>query len=180
MLCMLLLEPGDGVLTEQYSYSHLVEHTLKLHGNHALPVAMDALGVQPDALRAVLQVGTIVACHSLLHVPACCFDCVDANVTATSLTTGNPQLSLCIKPSVETEPSLGCRVFGRNVGHRQVWTRALVVSLQAARAAGGRQPRVFYTVPTGQNPTGLSAQPSSTYNTLLSSILGHEHATSCW
>lgn len=55
MLCMLLLEPGDGVLTEQYSYSHLVEHTLKLRGNHALPVAMDALGVQPAALRTVLQ-----------------------------------------------------------------------------------------------------------------------------
>jgi DNA-binding transcriptional MocR family regulator len=55
MLCMLLLEPGDGVLTEQYSYSHLVEHTLKLRGNHAVPVAMDALGVQPAALRAVLQ-----------------------------------------------------------------------------------------------------------------------------
>ena len=56
MLCMLLLEPGDGVLMEQYSYSHLVEHTLKLRGNHAVPVAMDALGVQPAALRSVLQV----------------------------------------------------------------------------------------------------------------------------
>jgi DNA-binding transcriptional MocR family regulator len=60
MLCMLLLEPGDGVLTEQYSYSHLVEHTLKLRGNHAVPVAMDALGVQPAALRAVLQVSRIM------------------------------------------------------------------------------------------------------------------------
>jgi DNA-binding transcriptional MocR family regulator len=60
MLCMLLLEPGDGVLTEQYSYSHLVEHTLKLRGNHAVPVAMDALGVQPAALRSVLQASLVV------------------------------------------------------------------------------------------------------------------------
>lgn len=56
MLCMLLLEPGDGVLTETYTYSHMIESTLKLHGHHAIPIAMDAAGMQPDALRAVLLV----------------------------------------------------------------------------------------------------------------------------
>lgn len=83
MLCSLLMEAGDYMLTEQYTYSHMVEGTINLRGYKALPVAMDASGMLPDALSAALEEATA-----------------------------------------------------------------------AAKRTGGRPPRVLYTVPTGQNPTG--------------------------
>lgn len=77
------MEAGDYMLTEQYTYSHMVEGTINLRGYKALPVAMDASGMLPDALSAALEEATA-----------------------------------------------------------------------AAKRTGGRPPRVLYTVPTGQNPTG--------------------------
>ena len=148
MLCMLLLEPGDGVLTEQYSYSHLVEHTLKLRGNHAVPVAMDALGVQPAALRAVLQVcaasrNVEASCSASACFVHCCQDGRRADDAGVSFT------FVCHAHGIQGSACQAHRMFCR--------LTFLHTMPQATRAAGGRQPRVFYTVPTGQNPTGATS-----------------------
>lgn len=44
ILCKLLLNKGDSILVEEYTYAHMVESTIQLHGFKAVPVAMDAQG----------------------------------------------------------------------------------------------------------------------------------------
>eukprot|EP00879_Flechtneria_rotunda_P000651 GHRR01000765.1.p1 GENE.GHRR01000765.1~~GHRR01000765.1.p1 ORF type:complete len:584 (+),score=193.54 GHRR01000765.1:499-2250(+) len=78
-LFRMLLEPGDPVLLEEYTYAHVVEAHLLPMGCELLPVRLDAGGVDPTHLDALLT---------------------------------------------------------------------------ARQAAGQPLPRVLYTIPTGQNPTG--------------------------
>jgi len=54
MLCKLLLNKGDSILVEEFTYAHMVESTINLHGFKALPVAMDEQGMLPSSLRAVM------------------------------------------------------------------------------------------------------------------------------
>lgn len=83
MLCSLLMSPGDAILCEQFTYSHMVESMMNLRRYTAIPIAMDGAGLLPAALEAALA-----AAHA------------------------------------------------------------------SAAQTGVSPPRVLYTVPTGQNPTG--------------------------
>ncbi|DBB01726.1 TPA: hypothetical protein ACH3X1_000351 [Trebouxia sp. C0004] len=75
----LLLERGDSILVEEYTYFYMVDSVLPVKGYHAVPLKMDNQGICPRYLRKVLE----------------------------------------------------------------------------ERAVTGQVPRVLYTVPTGQNPTGI-------------------------
>lgn len=83
LLTSLLMERGDTLLVEEYTYSHFLECVVAPKGLVAVPVAIDAEGLVPAALAAAL----------------------------------------------------------------------------AAPRASGR-PRLLYTVPVGQNPTGVTATPA--------------------
>ncbi|KAK9806204.1 hypothetical protein WJX72_005253 [[Myrmecia] bisecta] len=55
MISSLLLNRGDTLLLEEYTYSHTIESIVNPKGYKALPVAMDSNGLSPDALVKVLE-----------------------------------------------------------------------------------------------------------------------------
>lgn len=85
MVMSLLLNEGDSVLVERFTYSHVVENVINFRGLKAVPLDTDIDGILPGMLRRTLQ-----------------------------------------------------------------------AAKEAAMVDGSRPPRVLYTVPTGQNPTGLT------------------------
>lgn len=54
-LCKLLLNKGDSIVCEEFTYSHIIESTLVLHGFSAIPVKIDKEGMVPSSLREELE-----------------------------------------------------------------------------------------------------------------------------
>ena len=48
-----LLNRGDSLLCDEYTYSHLVEAMVTPKGYNAIPVPMDDFGMTPEALEQV-------------------------------------------------------------------------------------------------------------------------------
>lgn len=55
MVLCCLLNRGDSLLCDEYTYSHLVEAMVGPKGYDAVPVPMDEFGMTPEALDKVLQ-----------------------------------------------------------------------------------------------------------------------------
>lgn len=53
MVLCCLLNRGDSLLCDEYTYSHLVEAMVGPKGYCALPVPMDDFGMTPEALEQV-------------------------------------------------------------------------------------------------------------------------------
>ena len=71
MVCELLLERGDYILTEEYTYPSVIESVIIPKGYKALGVKLDQDGILPDSLLEVrLPVDPASMC-ALLH--QCCF-----------------------------------------------------------------------------------------------------------
>ena len=51
----LLMDHGDAMLCEEYTYPHIAESMVQPQGYAAIPLAMDAQGIIPGAFRAHLQ-----------------------------------------------------------------------------------------------------------------------------
>lgn len=51
----LLMDQGDAMLCEEYTYPHIAESMVQPQGYTAIPLAMDAQGIIPGAFRAHLQ-----------------------------------------------------------------------------------------------------------------------------
>ncbi|KAK9807681.1 hypothetical protein WJX72_005972 [[Myrmecia] bisecta] len=51
----LLLNRGDPLLCEEYTYPHVVESFMNMKGYKAMPVSIDQHGIVPSALRATLE-----------------------------------------------------------------------------------------------------------------------------
>ena len=51
----LLMDQGDAMLCEEYTYPHIAESMVQPQGYAAIPLAMDAEGIIPHAFRAHLQ-----------------------------------------------------------------------------------------------------------------------------
>ncbi|DBA67017.1 hypothetical protein WJX79_010292 [Trebouxia sp. C0005] len=54
MVTDLLLERGDSILVEEYTYFYMVDSVLPVKGYHAVPLKMDNQGICPNNLRKVL------------------------------------------------------------------------------------------------------------------------------
>ena len=54
MVTDLLLERGDCILVEDYTYFYMVDSVLPIKGYHAVPMRMDDQGICPINLRKVL------------------------------------------------------------------------------------------------------------------------------
>ncbi|GAB4818408.1 hypothetical protein N2152v2_005454 [Parachlorella kessleri] len=55
MLTSLLMQPGDSILVEEFTYPHMLECVLLAKGAVPLPVPLDAHGIVPAQLRQVLE-----------------------------------------------------------------------------------------------------------------------------
>ena len=55
MVLACLLNKGDGLLCDEYTYSHLVEAMMGPKGYVPVPVPMDDYGMTPEALEQVRQ-----------------------------------------------------------------------------------------------------------------------------
>ena len=53
MVTDLLLERGDSILVEEYTYFYMVDSVLPVKGYHAVSVKMDNQGICPRNLRQV-------------------------------------------------------------------------------------------------------------------------------
>ena len=53
MVLCCLLNQGDSLLWDEYTYSHLVEAMVTPKGYNAIPVPMDDFGMTPEALQQV-------------------------------------------------------------------------------------------------------------------------------
>lgn len=53
MVLACLLNKGDALLCDEYTYSHLVEAMMGPKGYVPVPVPMDDFGMTPDALEQV-------------------------------------------------------------------------------------------------------------------------------
>jgi DNA-binding transcriptional MocR family regulator len=53
ILVSLLLDRGDSVLMEEYTYPHMLECVAAPKGLHVLPLPMDAQGIIPEAMEQV-------------------------------------------------------------------------------------------------------------------------------
>ena len=53
MVLACLLNKGEGLLCDEYTYSHLVEAMMGPKGYVPIPVPMDDFGMTPDALEQV-------------------------------------------------------------------------------------------------------------------------------
>lgn len=53
MVTDLLLERGDSILVEEYTYFYMVDSVLPVKGYHAVPLKMDNQGICPNNLRKV-------------------------------------------------------------------------------------------------------------------------------
>lgn len=53
MVLCCLLNRGDSLLCDEYTYSHLVEAMVTPKGYNAIPVPMDDFGMTPEALEKV-------------------------------------------------------------------------------------------------------------------------------
>lgn len=60
MVLCCLLNRGDSLLCDEYTYSHLVEAMVGPKGYVAIPVPMDACGMTPEALEKVIHA---LMCH---------------------------------------------------------------------------------------------------------------------
>ena len=49
----LLLERGDSILCEEYTYFYMVDSVLPIKGYNAVPMKMDSDGICPQSLRQV-------------------------------------------------------------------------------------------------------------------------------
>ena len=58
MVTDLLLERGDCILVEDYTYFYMVDSVLPIKGYHAVPMKMDAQGICPVNLRKVCCAST--------------------------------------------------------------------------------------------------------------------------
>lgn len=55
MLFRLFMEPGDGILCEEYTYPHVPESLVLPAGYHSLRVEIDKHGIIPERLLATLE-----------------------------------------------------------------------------------------------------------------------------
>lgn len=69
MVCELLLDRGDYILTEEYTYPSVIESVIIPKGYKALGVKLDQDGILPDSLLEV-SFSADLAC-AMLH--QCCF-----------------------------------------------------------------------------------------------------------
>lgn len=53
MVTDLLLERGDSILVESFTYFYMVDSVLPIKGYHAVPMEMDEQGICPCKLRKV-------------------------------------------------------------------------------------------------------------------------------
>ena len=70
MLCSLLMDRGDAILCEQYTYTHMVDSIVNLRGYRALPLAMDAFGIMPEVksmLCCAFPGFEYLVLHTFLH-----------------------------------------------------------------------------------------------------------------
>ena len=54
MVTDLLLERGDSILCESFTYFYLVDSVLPIKGYNAVPMDMDGHGICPSKLRQVI------------------------------------------------------------------------------------------------------------------------------
>ena len=76
MVLCCLLNRGDSLLCDEYTYSHLVEAMVTPKGYNAIPVPMDDFGMTPETLEqvSVLQLpNTFPPTHVHLHAHSCRF-----------------------------------------------------------------------------------------------------------
>ena len=53
MVTDLLLERGDSILVEDFTYFYMVDSVLPIKGYHAVPMKMDSQGICPRHLKKV-------------------------------------------------------------------------------------------------------------------------------
>lgn len=75
MVLCCLLNRGDSLLCDEYTYSHLVEAMVTPKGYDAIPVPMDDFGMTPEALEqvSVLKAPLSLTLHSRLVYTATAF-----------------------------------------------------------------------------------------------------------
>lgn len=64
----LLLERGDAILCEEFTYFYMVDSVLPTKGYKAIPMKMDTSGICPQSLRQVL----LFVDHLMLLHATCC------------------------------------------------------------------------------------------------------------
>lgn len=64
MVLCCLLNRGDSLLCDEYTYSHLVEAMVTPKGYNAIPVPMDDFGMTPEALEQVSVLEAPLLIHS--------------------------------------------------------------------------------------------------------------------
>ena len=126
MLATLLLDQGDSLVAEEYTYPVLTESLAAPRGVAALPVPVDGDGIVPEALE---QVG------------------VGEGGGGWEGWGGEGAVDGCPTRPPTHPPSLLC-------------APAQLLATLAARPPGAlpRFPKLLYTVPVGQNPTGARAR----------------------
>ena len=77
MVCELLLNRGDYILTEEYTYPSVIESVIIPKGYKALGVKLDQDGILPESLLEVRS-GTVMysASPSHCHSPLLSFFCL--------------------------------------------------------------------------------------------------------
>lgn len=70
MVLCCLLNRGDSLLCDEYTYSHLVEAMVGPKGYVAVPVPMDDYGMTPESLEQVKRPNSPTCCHMCSAVVA--------------------------------------------------------------------------------------------------------------
>lgn len=148
----LLLDRGGALLVEEYTYPHMLEGVVESKGYSPVSVPMDGDGYIPAALRQVTELGRRrrrPIPHSLQSCMrgACGAGCPGGGGGGSGPGLGSVYVLMLTVIFFAV-------IFGLSVrwGEWVLWGRQV---LDARRQMPGLpQPRILYTVPTGQNPTG--------------------------
>lgn len=55
MVMRLLMDKGDAILCEEYTYPHVAESFVQPQGYTAVPLSMDSFGIVPSLLRQTME-----------------------------------------------------------------------------------------------------------------------------
>ena len=82
MVADLLLERGDCILVEDYTYFYMVDSVLPIKGYNAVAMRMDDQGICPVNLRKVLLLSALLIaqrqqfCLISMQCSSCCCTCL--------------------------------------------------------------------------------------------------------
>ena len=118
MVLCCLLNRGDSLLCDEYTYSHLVEAMVRPKGYNAIPVPMDDFGMTPESLDKVssesccyMVIGHVrayVRVRTRACVCACVRACVRARVCVCVCVVANLAASIKLPCDTQACPAADC------------------------------------------------------------------------